>query len=109
MILQGWLALMLAIAFEIAGTTAMKLSEGLSRPGPTVAMFACYLLAFTALARALRTLEVGMAYAIWSAVGTAVIAGIGVFWFGESWNALKGLSLGLILLGVIGLHLGGGA
>jgi small multidrug resistance pump len=57
----------------------------------------------------LRTLEVGMAYAIWSAVGTAVIAGIGVFWFGESWNALKGLSLGLILLGVIGLHLGGGA
>ena len=107
MILQGWLALMLSIGFEIAGTTAMKLSEGLSRLGPTLTMFVCYLLAFTALARALRTLEVGMAYAIWSAVGTAVIAGIGVVWFGESWNALKGLSLGLIVLGVVGLHLAG--
>lgn len=107
MILQGWLALMLAIGFEIAGTTAMKLSEGLSRLGPTLTMFVCYLLAFTALARALRTLEVGMAYAIWSAVGTAVIAGIGVVWFGESWNALKGLSLGLIVAGVVGLHLAG--
>jgi len=107
MILQGWLALMVAIGFEIAGTTAMKLSEGLSRLGPTLTMFVCYLLAFTALARALRTLEVGMAYAIWSAVGTAVIAGIGVVWFGESWNALKGLSLGLIVAGVVGLHLAG--
>ena len=47
-----------------------------------------------------------MAYAIWSAVGTAVIAGIGVLWFGESWNTIKGLSLGLIMLGVIGLHVG---
>lgn len=104
--MQGWLALALAIGLEIAGTTAMKLSDGLSRLGPTLSMFICYFLAFAALARALRTLEVGMAYAIWSAVGTAMIAGIGVLWFGESWNTFKGLSLGLIILGVIGLHVG---
>lgn len=101
----GWMALALAIGFEIAGTTAMKLSDGLARPVPTAIMFLCYVLAFSALARALKSLEVGMAYAIWSAVGTAVIAAIGVIWFGESWNGLKGLSLGLIVLGVVGLNL----
>jgi small multidrug resistance pump len=107
--MNGWLALAVAIGFEIAGTTAMKLSDGLARPGPTAAMFICYVLAFSALARALKSLEVGMAYAIWSAVGTAVIAAIGEAWFGESWNVFKGLSLGLIVLGVVGLHLSSGA
>lgn len=106
--MNGWLALALAIGFEIAGTTAMKLSDGLSRPGPAAAMFICYVLAFSALARALKYLEVGMAYAIWSAVGTAVIAAIGVAWFGESWSVLKGLSLGLIVLGVVGLNMSSG-
>ncbi len=98
----------MAIGFEIAGTTAMKLSDGLARPGATAMMFICYVLAFSALARALKSLEVGMAYAVWSAVGTAVIAAIGVVWFGESWSVLKGLSLGLIVLGVVGLNLSSG-
>jgi small multidrug resistance pump len=103
---QAWLYLLAAIVLEVAGTTALKLSEGLSRLLPTVLVCCCYALAFAGLALALKEMAVGVAYAIWSGMGTALIALIGFAYFGEPMTALKWLSIGMIILGVAGLNLG---
>ena len=99
--------LAVAIAFEICGTTALKLSAGLSRWAPTAVVAVAYPLSFAALAFALRGIDLSIAYAVWSGVGTAVVAGIGIWWFGEPASAGKLLSLALIVLGVAGLNLAG--
>jgi small multidrug resistance pump len=101
------LCLAAAIVLEICGTTALKLSDGLSRIGPAVAVVLCYAASFALLSLALREIELSIAYAVWSGVGTAVVAAIGVLWFGESAGSLKLVSLGLIVVGVAGLHLAG--
>jgi small multidrug resistance pump len=102
-------ALMLAaaIATEVVATVALKASDGFSRPVPSAIVVAGYLLSFWLLALVLKQLSVGTTYAIWSAVGTAAVALIGVFAYGEAANALKLASLGLIVLGVIGLNAAG--
>lgn len=104
----GWTWMALAIAFEIAGTTSMKLSEGLTKPWPTAAVFACYLCSLTALTKALVAIELSVAYAVWSGVGTAAVSMIGIAVFDEPATWLKLGSLVLIVLGVVGLHLGAG-
>lgn len=96
-----------AIFFEVAGTTCMKLSEGFTRPLPSALIFVFYGVAFTLLTLALKKIDVSVAYAVWSAVGTAVIAGIGIIWFKEPLTALKVVSLLLIVAGVVGLNAGG--
>ncbi len=100
-----WLYLLLAILFEVAGTTAMKLSEGFTKTLPSVAMTLFYILSLAMLTLTLKKIDVGVAYAIWSGVGTALIAGIGVVLFGESLTPLKIASIVLIILGVVGLQL----
>ncbi|WP_030692517.1 multidrug efflux SMR transporter [Streptomyces globisporus] len=96
-----------AIAAEILATTSMKYSEGFTRLWPSVVTGAGYLLAFVLLARALKTLEVGTAYAIWSGAGTAVVALIGHLFLGESLGAPKIAGIVLIVAGVAVLNLGG--
>ncbi|GAA0593394.1 multidrug efflux SMR transporter [Caenispirillum bisanense] len=100
-----WLTLATAIAFEVAGTTSMKLSEGFTRLWPSVAIFVCYAVAFTMLTLTLRTMGVGMAYAIWSGVGTVATAIIGYTLFNEPMSAMKIACIGLVTLGVVGLML----
>ena len=102
---MSWLYLSLAILFELAGTTAMKFSAGLTRPVPIVLMAIFYGVSFLTLAFALRYIDVSVAYAIWSGVGTAAVALIGFIWFKESINRLKIVSIALILVGVVGLEL----
>jgi small multidrug resistance pump len=101
------LYLAVAIAFEICGTTALKLSAGLSRATPTAVVACAYPLSFAALALALRGIDLSIAYAVWSGVGTAIVALIGICWFGEAAGVGKLLSLALIVAGVAGLHLSG--
>ncbi len=98
-----------AIVLEIGGTTALKLSYGFTRMGPAGVVVACYAASFALLSLALRGIELSIAYALWSGVGTAAVAAIGIIWFGESAGAGKLLSLALIVLGVAGLHLAGRA
>jgi len=86
----------------------MKLSEGFTKTVPSILLFVFYLLSFGMLTLALKRIEVGVAYAVWSGVGTALIATIGVLWFKEPITALKLVSLALIIGGVVGLNLGGG-
>ena len=97
----------LAIALEVSGTISMKLSEGLTRLYPTIAMVVLYTGSFAFLALTLKRLEVSTVYAIWSGVGTALIAVIGVAYFNESLTTLKVASIAMIILGVVGLNLTG--
>ena len=101
------LLLSLAISSEVAATLALKASDGFSRPLPAVIVVVGYAVSFWLLALVLKHLSVGTTYAVWSAVGTAAIALIGMVAYGEAANALKLASLGLIVLGVIGLNAAG--
>ena len=99
--------LILTILFEVTGTTALKLSQGFSRLAPSLVVVVSYCLSFYLLSLTLKKMEVGVVYAIWSAVGTALIATIGILWFKEPISVLKIGSLALIILGVVGLNLSG--
>lgn len=98
--------LFLAIIFEISGTTCMKLSQGFTRLVPSLAMFILYGLCFTFLTISLKKIEVSVAYAIWSGVGTVSITLIGIILFKESSSLIKLISIALITIGVIGLNSG---
>lgn len=101
------LLLSIAILFEVAGTLAMKASDGLTRAVPIALMVLFYGVAFIFLSLSIKKIEVGMAYAIWSGVGTALITAAGILLFKESMSAMKLASIGLIIIGVIGLKLDG--
>lgn len=96
--------MVLAILLEIAGTVSMKISDGLTRVVPTVLIFVFYAASFAALTLALKRIEIGVAYAIWSGAGTALIAVIGIVHFREPASLLKFASIFLIVAGVAGLH-----
>ncbi|HII81402.1 MAG TPA: multidrug efflux SMR transporter [Methanosarcina sp.] len=97
--------LLLAILFEVCGTTCMKLSEGFSKLIPSVLIFVFYAISFFFFTLALKGLDVSIAYAIWAGLGTALITAVGIFWFREPASALKLISLVVVVAGVIGLHL----
>ena len=97
--------LLLAILLEVAGTTSMKLSQGFTEFWPSVCIFVFYILSFIFLTLSLKRLEVGLAYAIWSGLGTLLIAIIGIGFFNEAMTTLKIFSLVLIITGVMGLRL----
>jgi small multidrug resistance pump len=101
---QAWGLLSIAIAFEVAGTTCMKLSHGFTHLLPSVVMFACYGLAFTCNTFATKTLDLSITYAVWSGVGTVATAIIGIYFFKEPGTALKLVSITLIVIGILGLH-----
>ena len=103
---MSWL--LLAIVLEVCGTTSMKLSEGFAKLLPSILIFVFYGLSFASLTIALKSIDVSIAYAVWSGVGTALIAAIGILWFKEPSGALKLASLALIIIGVVGLNLGKG-
>lgn len=103
-----WILLLLAIVFEVSGTTSMKLSEGFSQIWWSGAMVVFYIISFAMLTLALKKIDVSVAYAIWSGVGTALIAIIGVYYFKEPLTAIKLASITLIIAGVVGLNLSGG-
>jgi small multidrug resistance pump len=81
--MNSWIFLLLAIGCEVVGTTMMKLSESLTRWVWIPPMLFAYLLSLGGLALALRTIEVGVAYAVWAAAGTLLIALIGIVFFAE--------------------------
>ena len=103
--MHHWLCLAGAIVLEVAGTTAMKLSEGLTKPLPSILIFIFYAVAFTLLTVALKRIDISVAYALWSGVGIALIATIGCIYFKEPLSLSKLISLGLIVMGVVGLNL----
>ncbi|MEU6258154.1 multidrug efflux SMR transporter [Streptomyces sp. NPDC047043] len=104
---MGFLMLLGAIAAEVGGTTAMKLSHGFSRLWPSVLTVVGYGVSFALLAQTLKTMSVGTAYAIWSGLGTAAIVVIGMVYLGEGMTVPKAIGIALIIVGVVVLNLGG--
>jgi small multidrug resistance pump len=102
---MGWILLTFAIVLEVAGTTNMKLSEGFSNLVPSVLVIFFYALSIIALTFAVNRLDVSVAYAVWSGMGTALVAMIGLWFFQESVTSVKVVALGLIIVGVVMLHL----
>ena len=101
---QAWLVLGVAILFEVAGTTSMRLSEGFTRLTPSVLIFVFYLVSFALNTMVIRVLGLSVVYAVWSGVGTVLTALIGYLYFKEPASAIKVASTALIVLGVVGLH-----
>ncbi|WP_459481476.1 DMT family transporter [Clostridium saccharoperbutylacetonicum] len=102
---MSWIYLISAITFEILGTTLMKLSDGFSNLKYAIAMLIFYVLSLSMLTLALKKLEIGIAYAIWSGVGIVLLSIIGVIFFKESINLPKIIFVSFILIGTIGLNL----
>jgi small multidrug resistance pump len=101
---HAWLVLSGAILLEVAGTVCMRLSDGFSRVTPSVLIFVFYAGSFALNTLVVRTLGLSVVYAVWSGVGTVLTALIGYLYFKEPATALKMVSTGLIVIGVIGLH-----
>jgi small multidrug resistance pump len=102
-----WLILLVAILLEVSGTTAMKLSEGFTKIGPSLMMLMFYGASFTCLALTFKAIDVSLAYAVWAGLGTALIALIGFLYFAEPVSWLRVACIALIVIGVFGLNLTG--
>jgi len=96
--------LVVAIVFEVLGTSAMQAAQHFTRIVPTAAMIVCYAIAFFFLSWSLRYVPVGIAYAIWSGLGIVLISLVGYFVFGQKLDLAAVLGLGLIVAGVIVLN-----
>jgi small multidrug resistance pump len=102
---MNWIYLLSAIVLEVAGTLSLKLSDGLAKRGPVLLMILLYGLSFFAFSHALKHMEVGTAYAVFSALGTALMASVGILWFNEPATVLKLFALTMIVIGVVCLSL----
>ena len=103
--MSTWVVLGAAIIAEVAGTSFLKLSDGFSRLGPSVAVVSFYVVSFALLAQALKTIDVGVAYAIWAGLGIALVAVAGVLFFGEPISLVRVGCFAFIVVGAAGLYL----
>jgi small multidrug resistance pump len=107
---MAWLLLVGAIASEVVATSALKLSEGFSRLTPSIVSGVGYVVSLALLSFALKLqMQVSVAYAIWSGVGTAAIAIIGMLMLDEPLTAPKCAGIVLIIAGTVVLNLAGSA
>jgi small multidrug resistance pump len=101
----SYLHLLVAIVAEVVATSFLKRSDGLSRLGPSLAVVIGYAVAFYFLSLALRTVPVGMAYAIWSGTGIVLVSLVGWVLFRQPIDAAGAVGIALILSGVIVMNL----
>jgi len=102
---MAWAILIVAGLFEIAWAIGLKYTEGFTRPWPSVFTGTSMVVSVVLLGIAMKSLPVGTSYAVWVGVGAVGTAILGIVLFGESANAGRLLSLGLIVAGIIGLKL----
>lgn len=104
---MAWVIVITAGIFETGFAVFLKMSHGLTKLWPTVGFAVCALISFGLLTLALKHLEVGAAYAVWTGIGAVGAATVGMLVLGDPVSTLKIVSIGLILVGVIGLNLSG--
>lgn len=104
---MAWFLIVMAGLFETGFAVLLKQSHGFTRLWPTVGFALCALVSFGLLTWALRSLEVGPAYAAWTGIGAVGTATVGILILGESASMLKIVSIGLVVGGVVGLSLAG--
>jgi small multidrug resistance pump len=103
---MSWVYLLVAIVLEVCGTTSMKLSEGFAKTIPSILIFVFYGFSMIFLTLAVKRLDISVSYAVWSGVGTGLMALVGLAIFDEPLGVVKTLALVLIIVGVVALHLG---
>ena len=103
---MAWIYLVIAGLLEIGWAIGLKYTEGFTRLWPGVATISAMIASFILLAAALKTIPVGTGYAVWTGIGAAGTAIIGMVWLGESRETLRIVCLLLIVAGVVGLKFG---
>lgn len=103
--MNAWLILGVAIVAEVIGTSALKASEGFTRLGPSVVVVLGYAVAFYCLSLVLRTLPVGITYAVWSGLGIVLITLVAWLLYGQTIDLAGLIGMGLIIAGVAVLNL----
>ncbi|WP_086478920.1 DMT family transporter [Oceanospirillum sanctuarii] len=103
--MNAWIYLTIAILAEVIGTSALKSSEGFTRLWPSVTVVIGYGLAFWMLSLTLKTIPVGIAYAVWAGAGIVLVALIGWVLFQQKIDAMGMLGIALIISGVLVLNL----
>ena len=103
--MSAWIYLAIAIVAEVIGTSFLKLSDGMTRLGPSIAVVLSYVVAFYMLSLTLKSVPVGVAYAIWAGVGVALITLIGLVAFRQSLDLPAVVGIVMIVGGVLVIHL----
>ena len=102
---MAYVYLVVAVAFEVVATSTLKLADGFTRPLPSALTIAGYVISFYFLSLTMRTMPVGIVYAVWSGAGIVMIAAIGLFYFKQRLDAAALIGLALILAGVLVINL----
>jgi len=100
-----WTLLLLAISAEVIGTSFLRLSEGMTRPGPTVLVFTAYAIAMGLLSKVVMSLPLGLTYALWSGIGTVAIVLVGRFAYQQTMGVGQLIGIALITAGVVLVNL----
>jgi quaternary ammonium compound-resistance protein SugE len=100
-----WLVLFAAGLFEIGWAVGLKYTHGFTRLWPTLGTAAAMAISLWLLGVALRTLPLGTAYAVWTGIGTVGTALLGIVLFAESFNVVRLVCIGMIVVGIVGLKL----
>lgn len=103
--MQTYVLLILAVIAEVIATSALKASENFTRLVPSILVVAGYGIAFTFLSMTLKTLPLGVAYAIWSGVGTALVAVVAWLFYKQALDLPAILGIALIIAGTLVLNL----
>lgn len=102
---MAWHYLIVAGLFEVMWAVGLKYTNGFSRPGPSIGTILAMIVSIYCLAEALKTIPVGTGYAVWTGIGAAGTAVLGIVLFAESTAASRLISLALIIFGIVGLKL----
>lgn len=103
--MMAFVYLALAIVAEVVATSALKATDGFTRPGPSLLVVVGYAIAFFMLSLVLRTIPVGIAYAIWAGLGIVLVALVGVLVYGQRPDTPAVVGIGLIITGVVVIQL----
>jgi small multidrug resistance pump len=103
---MGWLFLASAIILEVLGTIAAKQANGFTNLAASILMMLCYGLAFSGLTFAMKSIEMSIAYPVWTGFAILVVSVLGIVYFHESMNISKGFSIFFLVIGLVGLTVG---
>lgn len=100
-----WIFLLLAIGGELVGTSALKSAEGFTKVWPSVISIVGYVFAFYFLSLTLKDIPIGIAYALWSAIGIVLVTIVGYFLYGQKLDTPAMIGIGFIIVGVMVMNL----
>ncbi|KAF0957612.1 Nicotine metabolites export pump subunit NepA [Rhodococcus sp. T7] len=104
---MAWLVLLVAIVLEVTATNMLPLTHEFTRFRESVAVLALYGSAFFLLANAVKQIDIGVVYALWSALGTAAVVALGALFHGERISRIKIAGLALTVVGIVAMNFGG--